>query len=123
HKAVTHQNSTTIGHSQSPRSFLRGGPLITNFARASNPRFPWYALRRAARNRSRLVRKLGQGGCGKLPVVAGALVTLILSGPGAVAGPWEDGLVAYNRGDYLPAIRLLRPLAQAGNAKAQNVMA
>jgi hypothetical protein len=34
----------------------------------------------------------------KLPVVAGALVTLILSGAAAVAGPWEDGMVAYNRG-------------------------
>jgi len=58
----------------------------------------------------------------KLPVVAGALVTLILSGAAAVADPWEDGMVAYNRGDYLPVIKLLRPLAQAGNAKAQNVM-
>jgi TPR repeat protein len=58
----------------------------------------------------------------KLPVIAGAIVTLILSGAAAVAGPWEDGMVAYNRGDYLPAIKLLRPLARAGNAKAQNVM-
>jgi TPR repeat protein len=58
----------------------------------------------------------------KLPVIAGAFVTLILSGAAAVAGPWEDGMVAYNRGDYLPAIKLLRPLAQAGNARAQNVM-
>ena len=58
----------------------------------------------------------------KLPVIAGAIVTLILSGAAAVAGPWEDGMVAYNRGDYLPAIKLIRPLARAGNAKAQNVM-
>src|SRR5437764_11445844 len=36
------------------------------------------------------------------------------------SGPWEDGLVAYNRGDYVPAIRLFRPLAEAGNPKAQN---
>ena len=28
-------------------------------------------------------------------------------------------MVAYNRGDYLPAIRLFRPLAEAGNPKAQ----
>jgi TPR repeat protein len=27
--------------------------------------------------------------------------------------------VAYNRGDYVPAIRLFRPLAEAGNPKAQ----
>ena len=31
-------------------------------------------------------------------------------------------MVAYNRGDYVPAVKLFRPLAQAGNAKAQNVM-
>ena len=31
-------------------------------------------------------------------------------------------MVAYNRGDYVPAIKLIRPLAQAGNAKAQNAM-
>jgi TPR repeat protein len=29
-------------------------------------------------------------------------------------------MVAYNRGDYLPATRLFRPLAEAGNPKAQN---
>ena len=29
-------------------------------------------------------------------------------------------MVAYNRGDYVPAIRLFRPLAEAGNPKAQN---
>ncbi|HEV7600032.1 MAG TPA: hypothetical protein VGO49_07200 [Bradyrhizobium sp.] len=40
----------------------------------------------------------------------------------AFAGPWEDGMAAYNRGDYLPAIRLFRPLAEQGNAKAQNVL-
>jgi TPR repeat protein len=40
----------------------------------------------------------------------------------AVAGPWEDGMAAYNRGDYAPAVRLFRPLAEQGNAKAQNVL-
>jgi TPR repeat protein len=43
----------------------------------------------------------------------------LLSYAGAQAGPWEDGMVAYNRGDYVPAIRLFRPLAEAGNPKAQ----
>jgi TPR repeat protein len=48
------------------------------------------------------------------------IVATLLSGIGsALAGPWEDGMVAYNRGDYLPAIRLFRPLAEAGNPKAQ----
>jgi uncharacterized protein len=41
---------------------------------------------------------------------------------GALAGPWEDGMAAYNRGDYLPAIQLFRPLAAQGNAKAQSVI-
>jgi hypothetical protein len=41
---------------------------------------------------------------------------------GAVAGPWEDGMVAYNRGDYMPAIRLFRPLAEQGNARAQHLI-
>ena len=40
----------------------------------------------------------------------------------ALAGPWEDGMAAYNRGDYVPAIRLFRTLAEQGNAKAQNVL-
>ena len=31
-------------------------------------------------------------------------------------------MAAYNRGDYVPAIKLFRPLAQSGNAKAQSVM-
>jgi TPR repeat protein len=41
---------------------------------------------------------------------------------GAFAGPWEDGMVSYNRGDYMPAIRLFRPLAEGGNAKAQHLI-
>ena len=31
-------------------------------------------------------------------------------------------MAAYNRGDYVPAIRLFRPLAEAGNSKAQSVI-
>jgi TPR repeat protein len=50
------------------------------------------------------------------------LAVQILSVAGAVAGPWEDGMTSYNRGDYVPAIRLFRPLAEQGNAKAQNVL-
>jgi len=40
----------------------------------------------------------------------------------AFAGPWEEGMAAYNRGDYVPALQLVRPLAQAGNAKAQALL-
>ena len=52
--------------------------------------------------------------------LAGAVAGMLLFGSAyALAGPWEDGMVAYNRGDYLPAMRLFRPLAEQGNPKAQ----
>ncbi len=51
-------------------------------------------------------------------ILAGIVLTLMLKG-GAVAGPFEDGLAAADRGDYATALRLLRPLAEQGNALAQ----
>ena len=60
---------------------------------------------------------------GKRVIAGGALLAAqLLTVTWAVAGPWEDGMAAYNRGDYLPAIQLIRPLAAAGNAKAQSVL-
>jgi TPR repeat protein len=58
------------------------------------------------------------------PIVIGGLMlaALIPGHSGALAGPWEDGMAAYNRGDYVPAIRLFRPLAEKGNPKAQSVL-
>jgi TPR repeat protein len=50
------------------------------------------------------------------------LAAQILGIRGVLAGPWEDGMAAYNRGDYVPAIRLFRPLAEKGNPKAQGVL-
>ncbi len=38
----------------------------------------------------------------------------------AVAGPYEDGVAAYVRGDYVTALRLIRPFADQGMAAAQN---
>jgi len=56
-------------------------------------------------------------------VMAGLMAAASLLGAsGAMAGPWEDGMAAYNRGDYVPAIRLFRPLAEQGNPKALGVM-
>jgi TPR repeat protein len=61
-------------------------------------------------------------------MIAGGLIVsaqiLAMSGAlsVALAGPWEDGMVAYNRGDYVPAIRLFRPLAEQGHVKAQSVL-
>jgi TPR repeat protein len=59
----------------------------------------------------------------KRMIFAGLVVALpILGIAGAAAGPWEDGMASYNRGDYMPAIRLFRPLAEQGNAKAQHLI-
>jgi TPR repeat protein len=59
----------------------------------------------------------------KRKVLGGILLAVQLIGPvAAFAGPWEDGMAAYNRGDYMPAFHLFRPLAEQGNAKAQNVL-
>jgi hypothetical protein len=54
-------------------------------------------------------------------VIAGGLIAavLVVRAGNALAGPWEDGMASYNRGDYAPAMRLFRPLAQQGNVKAQ----
>jgi uncharacterized protein len=40
----------------------------------------------------------------------------------AAAGPFEDGAAAYNRRDYVTAMRLLRPIADQGNAAAQKYL-
>jgi len=64
----------------------------------------------------------------RMALTGGAIVALFLLGASgafsssAWAGPWEDGMAAYNRGDYVPAIRLFRPLAEQGNPKAQSVI-
>jgi TPR repeat protein len=59
----------------------------------------------------------------KRNIIGGMLLAAQLMGTvAAVAGPWEDGMAAYNRGDYVPASRVFRTLAEQGNAKAQNVL-
>ena len=51
------------------------------------------------------------------------LVLFVCAAGPAVAGPFEDGVAAYGKGDYATAMRLLRPLAEQGNARAQNYLA
>ena len=60
----------------------------------------------------------------KRQMIFGGLIAAaqILGIAGAVAGPWEDGMAAYNRGDYVPAMQVFRALAEQGNAKAQSVL-
>jgi TPR repeat protein len=55
-------------------------------------------------------------------VISAVLIAQLFGTPAAFAGPWEDGMAAYNRGDYVPAIRVFRTLAEQGNVKAQNVL-
>jgi TPR repeat protein len=50
------------------------------------------------------------------------LAAQMLGSAAAIAGPWEDGMAAYNRGDYVPAIQVFRAMAAQGNAKAQGVL-
>ena len=57
-------------------------------------------------------------------LVVGILIAagLGLFGPRAMAGPWEDGMASYNRGDYVPAVQVFRGMAAAGNTKAQAML-
>lgn len=57
-------------------------------------------------------------------LVLGSLVAAILTmtSGAVIAGPWEDGMAAYNRGDYVPAVQVFRGMAKAGNAKAQMML-
>jgi len=59
----------------------------------------------------------------KRMIVGGLILAAqILGSAAAIAGPLEDGMAAYNRGDYVPAIHVFRALAAQGNAKAQSVL-
>jgi len=53
-------------------------------------------------------------------MIKAALVALCLAAPvPAVAGPLEDGNVAWARNDFATALRHWRPLAEQGNGDAQ----
>jgi TPR repeat protein len=45
---------------------------------------------------------------------------LLTSGGNLSAGPLEDGIAAYQRGDFATALRLFQPLAEQGDASAQS---
>ena len=51
-------------------------------------------------------------------LLATLVVSLSIAAPG-LAGPFEDGKAAYERGDYVTALRLMRPLAEQGQTNAQ----
>jgi TPR repeat protein len=52
-------------------------------------------------------------------LVAGGLLAIAVFGV-AIAGPLEDGYAAYKLGDYAAAMSYWRPLADQGNAWAQD---
>ena len=47
------------------------------------------------------------------------LIVPVVAASSAAAGSFEDGVAAYDRGDYPTALKLWRPLAEQGNAVAQ----
>ena len=51
-------------------------------------------------------------------IIAAVIMVLSLAAP-VLAEPFEDAVLAYNKGDYATALRLLRPLANQGNVSAQ----
>ena len=51
-----------------------------------------------------------------------ALLILVAIVRAAVAGPLEDATAAFERRDFATALRLLRPLADQGNAVAQFIL-
>ena len=49
-------------------------------------------------------------------IALAALVMFLGLAAPVAAGPYEDGVAAYHRGDYATALRLWRPLAEEANA-------
>jgi TPR repeat protein len=55
--------------------------------------------------------------------IGGALLAVQIWGAmAAFAGPWEDGMAAYTRGDYVPALQVFRAMAREGNSEAQRLL-
>jgi TPR repeat protein len=64
------------------------------------------------------VLKRKEGGTVLKSFLAGMVVTVVMASA-ALAGPYDDGLAAYNRNDYATALSLIRPLAEQGNGSEQ----
>jgi uncharacterized protein len=57
----------------------------------------------------------------RAPLTAASLMLISLADV-AVCGPLEDTKTAYSRGDYVTVLRLVRPLADQGNAAAPFIL-
>jgi TPR repeat protein len=53
------------------------------------------------------------------PSLVLSVVALALWAAPSLAGPFEDATAAYQRGDYMTAMDLIRPLAEQGDVRAQ----
>ena len=54
-----------------------------------------------------------------LKLIPACVIVGLVMPSAAMAGPYEDGLAAFQRGDYPTALSLLRPLAAQGDAGAE----
>jgi len=70
----------------------------------------WRPAYRAAEHRASRVRAAS---------ALGRLLFCCLVSAQAIAGPYEDGIAAYDRGEYAAALSLWLPLAEHGNVSAQ----
>jgi uncharacterized protein len=67
-----------------------------------------------------LLNNLGSGPSGSVSIPSSNTSTQSPPLPAAAPADWfEDASAAYNRDDFATAIRIIRPLAEQGNAKAQ----
>jgi uncharacterized protein len=69
-----------------------------------------------------LIQGLYRGPMGMNRTCKAAVAALMLAvsfAGSAAAGPFEDAVAAYNKGDYATALRLMRSLAEQGDASAQ----
>jgi TPR repeat protein len=54
--------------------------------------------------------------------IIAAIIQLLSIAVPVLAGPLEDGLAAYKRGDHAAAMRILRPLAEQGDSMAETTV-
>jgi len=64
----------------------------------------------------RMMSRFSRAGLSVVCVVVAMVLTLEC----ALAGPLEDAIAAFNRGDYATALLIFRPLGEQGSAKAQS---
>ena len=56
----------------------------------------------------------------RLGIISAAVISVVMLATSAFAQDLNKGVDAYNAGDYATALQEFRPLAEQGNASAQN---